>query len=520
MISASEFLKGNAPTGKVSKNFVSAADFLKSNPAPTKSTLGQKVLNTGTAVSNFFGGKGLTDAIGGTIAMNKASDQEKAYIDLPTNKQVLASIGELGVNIATLPVGGEVVKGALAVPKAIKYGKLAAEGAGIVGATSALHSVQEGNNVFSKETGKAAATGLAIGAVAGPALSVLGEGAGNLLRKKVTAAEFLAQAEKKAAFEAVPEAGKAPEGYIDRQTPLLGAPKVPTMLPAPNKPLMLEAKNPKTSTLGDNFSYTDKPNAQKVEISKALQDYNAKLKSYNQNPTPNKLKITLKAKEVLEAKSNIPVTAPIVPKEVLPTSTPKYNTNIPESKPVSTSEKLPSIKGNRVTSEAHKINESFVQKGVDELAPEEKAMYKGFNESEQKAKVLDYMNNDENFYQDVANGKPPKDVVPQIAYNAVKAKAAAMGDFETQRLLAKNPIITQRSQAASTLRAAQVAANPDDAVEIMHQVNKHLETTIEKKLGKPLVEARKEVLASIKNEVAKVKVTKQTFKEFINSIQC
>jgi hypothetical protein len=196
--------------------------------------------------------------------------------------------------------------------------------------------------------------------------------------------------------------------------------------------------------------------------------------------------------------------------------TPKINTNIPETKAVTNSTRMPSIKGNTPTSEAIKINESFVKQGLTEIPPEEMANYKAWNEGEQIQKVTDYMSKDPTFSQNVANGKVPKDVVPQVAYNAVKNKAIAEGDIETQRLLAKNPITTQRSQAASTLRASQVLNDKElvDPVSLIAKNDANIAKVFEKKNGVKLDEVvQKEV------KTAMEKKPKLSLKDFISNIK-
>lgn len=153
-----------------------------------KPTLGDRINKGAEKVTNFFGGKALSEAIGASIARSRATEEEKQYIEAPTAKQTLASAGELALNLATLPVGGGAVKGAMAAAKAskaVKYGKLAAEGALLTGASSGLRSVQEGNDLFSKETAKQTLIGGAIGATAGPVLGFLGNQVGKLGKRGV-----------------------------------------------------------------------------------------------------------------------------------------------------------------------------------------------------------------------------------------------------------------------------------------------------------------------------------------------
>lgn len=69
-----------------------------------KKSLGQKVLDAGTSVSNFFGGKGLSELEGAAIAKFRAKPEEKKYIESPGPKEVGGSLLQLGANF--LPGAG------------------------------------------------------------------------------------------------------------------------------------------------------------------------------------------------------------------------------------------------------------------------------------------------------------------------------------------------------------------------------------------------------------------------------
>lgn len=73
-----------------------------------KKTVGQKVLDVGTGISNFFGGKGVADTYGATIAKIGKTQQEKDIISSqqPTVKQTVGSGLQLGANL--IPGAGEV----------------------------------------------------------------------------------------------------------------------------------------------------------------------------------------------------------------------------------------------------------------------------------------------------------------------------------------------------------------------------------------------------------------------------
>jgi len=77
-------------------------------------SLGQKVLDTGTSVSNFFGGKGISDLAGATIAKAKAKPEEKEFVEFPKAKEVIGSAVQLGANfIPGAGIGATLGKKAL-----------------------------------------------------------------------------------------------------------------------------------------------------------------------------------------------------------------------------------------------------------------------------------------------------------------------------------------------------------------------------------------------------------------------
>lgn len=128
----------------------------------------QKILNASTKVSDFFGGKQLSEYVGAKIASSKATPDQKKYITSPTKKQALASAGEVALNF--IPgLGAE--KTLTKIPKLIKYGKLAAEGAGFLGTQSALSNIAEGKKLTDSGVGKDILKNAAIGAVALPTIA-------------------------------------------------------------------------------------------------------------------------------------------------------------------------------------------------------------------------------------------------------------------------------------------------------------------------------------------------------------
>lgn len=128
---------------------------------PPKS-LGQKILDVGTGISNFFGGKGISDLAGATIAKVGASKEAKPFVEFPKAKEVVGSALQLGANF--IPGVGEL-KG---VGTLAKVGIRTAEGLGAGYALDVGSQLQDKN----KSVGEALKPGL--GTVTGGSLPVVG----------------------------------------------------------------------------------------------------------------------------------------------------------------------------------------------------------------------------------------------------------------------------------------------------------------------------------------------------------
>lgn len=92
-------------------SFVTNSDLPKA-----KKSLGQKVLDAGTAVTNFLGGKAVQETFGAELAKLSASPEEKKYITQPTTKETLGSALQLSSTfIPTGGVAGKITQGARAL---------------------------------------------------------------------------------------------------------------------------------------------------------------------------------------------------------------------------------------------------------------------------------------------------------------------------------------------------------------------------------------------------------------------
>jgi len=460
--------------GGVAKNIATGA--IKPFAELGTSALNVGQIAVGAKETQPFSGKFLGDVDGlGKVDITKSPLQ-------PDNLKTIKKSAGVGAEIGSTIAGGGVVKDALGNVIKPSLKRLAVEGAGL-GATNALGtSLTEDLGV--KDTLKNVALGGAIGAVAGPAVG----GVGRLFKGKAKTTPIIEEATEKVV-------NTADSASVNKNL----------ILPKQDTPLLLEAKNKRNSTLGDNFSFTDQADPAKIQATKLRQNYDTKLKSYNQNPTPAKLRGVLKAKDALE------------------NPTPVYNTNIPEAKPIRTTSvvKMPNPKkGDTITKVSRDINTKLVDDGFNKLLPEEQARFNSASRAKQVEDITNLMdsNLDESVSMAVSGKNIPPNIDSQILFNAVKNYATETADVDLQRALAKSPIASQRSVLAQKLGAAATLNDPSDAVTIMSNLNKELEETVGKKLGKKVVEVADEDFTTVQK--LKPKISRQSFSEFINSIKC
>lgn len=393
--------------------------------------------------------------------------------------------------------------------------------------------------------------------------------AGQALSTKVPGAAAIKEAAEKKAPYKIPEAGTPPPGYQYRQTALT-APEQRLMLPAgePVKPkpaIRLPDGKPAISAepiimpdpeiarsqakIAETYGVKELPKPEAptklttyVESFNSRDDFVKSLANASKEERAIFKEMTgidkIPGKPQLESMWNrihaspkpaklLPLepAAPRLKKQSVPTQTverPAYNTNIPEKAPT-TSMRLPtSTKGGTVSKASSDINARLVNEGFDALPAEEQARFNSVSREAQVKDIVEAMDqNIEAVKEAAVTGKTGK-LDPQITFNAIKKHAKETGDIALQMKLAKSPIASQRSILAQKLGAAATLNDPGDAVEIMSNLNKQLETQVEKKLSVPVAQARKELIEQgEKHFVAETKkaVTKMSLTDFINSIE-
>jgi len=500
MITAADFSKGNRGTAKTTNSkFVTAADFVKNKPpAPEKKpTLGDKVKQVAIDVT-----KSIVSPVATMIARPIQAGAELAGVSDQKVNEVTQKYGKGW--IAPTPQNGADLKKdfgrAVETVAAGLPGKTI--GATIAGgaAFGAGSSLEQGNDLISKETAKQAAIG---GAAAG-VLHTVGTALSNAFGKKLTAAEFLQKAKEKAPYT-IPDAAEPPPGYFDKTVKALPAPK-----PVEPAPIQLGGRR----TLGE------------ITVTKAAKN------PVTVDPKTGRFQTTYSSSggqvvdnRVIQDTVKPGAAALPVPKEYHPQTGFEVSTNIPETpvktKLVATGSRMPSVKGNTVTKEANDINNKLVSEGFAALNDAEKAKFDSITAKDQIEKVTNYMNTvPDQFRDEVLAGRVPRDVHPQVAFNAVKNKAIKDGDWSVLRDLAKSPIATQESKAGQTLAASQILNGPKetDPVKLIQMNDANIAANFEKKTGQNLEKATQEAVQEIKAK--KPKVTKQSFSDFINNITC
>lgn len=163
------------------------------------------------------------------------------------------------------------------------------------------------------------------------------------------------------------------------------------------------------------------------------------------------------------------------------------------------------------------INKKIVEKGFQELSPEQQAQFNPITKKEQTQKVSELIGSDLEKSKRMAKGEEPipNDINPQVLFNAVKNKALKELDVATLRDLASSPIAKERSLAAQSLSASGFDNGIVDPVKAMQDV----ELAREKASAKNAQPEKSRIVKEIKNEIKKVN-TKENWDSFIKSLEC
>lgn len=215
----------------------------------------------------------------------------------------------------------------------------------------------------------------------------------------------------------------------------------------------------------------------------------SKLGSYTIEPLKNDVRVTPDLPSVTEPPKSITPPQPVtIDRPVLPD-------------------------GTRVTKAANDINQKLVEKGFEQLPPEEQAGYTPQTKVEQIQKVSELMSKDIEAARKMIRGEEaiPSGVQHQVLFNAMEEHAIRNGDAALLRDLAKSPLATKLSEAAQALGAHGYSDNPSSPVTAIREITKAREIK-----GK----SKAKDLSDLKKEIKAVKPKKQTWTEFIKSVQC
>ena len=145
--------------------------------------------------------------------------------------------------------------------------------------------------------------------------------------------------------------------------------------------------------------------------------------------------------------------------------------------------------------------------------------YRTVNLKEQAQKSADLLNTDYEKAKRVAMGQetPPTDLLPEMVFNAVEERALREGDITTLKDLGTtSELLSEATTMGQRIRALG-ERNPESPVAKIIEVVK----AREKQSGIADVgKAKSQEAVKIKNEIAKVKIPKETWDSFISSLVC
>lgn len=558
MISAGDFLKGNTDTSKAPgttpKGFVSAADFVKSSKTatPAKPTLSfnQKYVNTLNKIGDVA--KGFVEPVATTVARPV---QAIAEIAGTTPDQVDAVTQKLtGGLVAPVPrdwadakkdFGREIQTAAFGIPG----GTLAKTAIG--GAAFGLgSSLEQGNDVLSKDTLIDTAVGAGTGAILHGAGSVLKKTLGKSATKAV---EDVTTKEAPVAESAVTETPTTPETPIQEKKPTIltsskGKLDIPSTMQHLQDQGIPNEKIPNVMAVLSKDTATNNATRYTMdEINQAIEKTTPKMYEpyippeqqptidFGGKPSPKDTNLPSiqvgagpkPAVHLPEGMTYAPVETPTAPNpltkeapidtQVVQNST---NTETPVEKQTATKSVtqpgigLPKdVKGNTISKAAKDVNSNIVSQGFDSLPADEQAHYNSVSRAQQVEDVSNLMSHDIESVKNMVTGKEkiPSHIDPQILYNAMKVYAKQPGETQLLLDLAKSPIATQRSLLAQKLgAAATLAEDSTDPVSIIQEIEKARENPVK------LKQATQDVKDAVESSTPKQ--TTKSLKDFIDSI--
>ena len=179
-----------------------------------------------------------------------------------------------------------------------------------------------------------------------------------------------------------------------------------------------------------------------------------------------------------------------------------------------------------VTKTASDINQTLVKQGFEALPTDVQAKYtpQSFKEIADHASTL--LDDRLPEFKDMMTGRAPLSLEiqrnPEIYHNTLESYAINNLTPENVQLLqdlAKSPV-SQTSRAGQILGGHGFNDNPNSTVKALEGLNAEYKARVEKKTGKQYSQVEKPVIEEAKVAKESVKVTKQTWGDFIESIKC
>lgn len=147
--------------------------------------------------------------------------------------------------------------------------------------------------------------------------------------------------------------------------------------------------------------------------------------------------------------------------------------------------------------------------------------YKSVSMKDQAIKAADIMTKDPGLAKAIAMGEKsaPDGVLPESVFVAVEDAAIKNGDVATLRDLASGSKLTSEATTMGQRIRTLAERDPDSPVKAIGDLVKSRREVAEKRTGN-FEKAKKQVSEGVKSEIAKNKPTKETWSDFVTSLQC
>jgi hypothetical protein len=168
-----------------------------------------------------------------------------------------------------------------------------------------------------------------------------------------------------------------------------------------------------------------------------------------------------------------------------------------------------------------------LSKGIDAKAVERKLTatfgdlpeYQTVSMKDQASKAIDLLSRDSGQAKRIAMGteQAPEGIIPEMLLKVVEDKATKEGDVATLRELATRSRLTSEATTMGQRIRTLGERDPESPINAIREVSDARKAAQKKRMG---VEDVKKVKGQIKDQIAKTRPTKQTWVDFVKSIQC